>query len=136
MSRAALLNGAGELANGRPYAERAEHEPGWHDRLAEFLIGAVVKPARDKLRNPARALQRIVEHSGRHERELRAASDEELAQRARSMRVRLRRDGFVPAVVCECFALVREAGTRTLGQRHYDEQLMGGWALLQGRLVE
>jgi len=30
MSRAALLDWGGELASGRPYAERAEHEPGWH----------------------------------------------------------------------------------------------------------
>jgi preprotein translocase subunit SecA len=136
MSRAALLTWAGELASGRPYAERLEHEPGWHDRLAEFLIGAAVKPVRDKLRNPVRAMRRVVEHAERHERAMHAASDAELLQIARNMRARLRRDGFVPAIVGECFALVREAGTRTLGQRHYDEQLMGGWALLQGRLVE
>ena len=44
--------------------------------------------------------------------------------------------GFAPALVGASFALVREAASRTLGQRHYDPQLMGGWALLQGRLVE
>ncbi len=60
----------------------------------------------------------------------------DLAMLARSMRVRLRRDGFVAALVGECFALVREAATRTIGQRHYDPQLMGGWALLQGKLIE
>ena len=136
MSRAALLTWAGELASGRPYAERLEREPAWHDRLAEFLIGAAVKPTRDALRNPARALARIVEHTERHAAALRGAADAELAERARLMRGRLRREGFVLPVVGECFALVREAGTRTLGQRHYDEQLMGGWALLQGRLVE
>ena len=36
----------------------------------------------------------------------------------------------------KCFALVREAASRTIGQRHYDVQLMAGWALLQGKLVE
>ena len=52
------------------------------------------------------------------------------------MRGRLRRDGFTPALVGECFALVREAASRTIGQRHYESQLMGGWALLEGKLVE
>jgi hypothetical protein len=51
MSRATLLAAAGELASGRPYAERADREPPWHDRLAESLLGAV-KPAFDRLRNP------------------------------------------------------------------------------------
>ena len=127
---------AGELANGRPYAERSEREPGWHDRLAEFLVAAAVKPARDCLRDPARALVRIVECAERHERAMCAAADSELAVRVRGMRARLRRDGFAPALVGECFALVREAASRTIGQRHYDPQLMGGWALLQGKLIE
>ena len=48
----------------------------------------------------------------------------------------MRREGFAPGLVGESFALVREAASRTLGRRHYDPQLMGGWALLQGRLVE
>jgi preprotein translocase subunit SecA len=136
MSRSAILNWAGELANGRPYAERSEREPGWHDRAAEFLLGSALKPARDLLRNPARALTRIVEHAATHEAAMRAASDVELGALARRMRGQLRRGGFAPALVGESFALIREAATRTIGQRHYDPQLMGGWALLQGRLVE
>ncbi len=39
-------------------------------------------------------------------------------------------------VVCEAFALVREAGKRTLGQRHYDVQLIGGVALHRGWISE
>jgi preprotein translocase subunit SecA len=70
------------------------------------------------------------------ERAMGAAADSDLAMRARDMRARLRRDGFAPALIGECFALVREAASRTIGQRHYDPQLMGGWALLQGKLVE
>ncbi|MFZ1908038.1 MAG: prepilin peptidase, partial [Burkholderiales bacterium] len=55
---------------------------------------------------------------------------------AKRLRERLRRDGFAAELVGECFALVREAAARTLGKRHFDPQLMAGWALLQGRLVE
>jgi preprotein translocase subunit SecA len=136
MSRAAILTAAAELANGRPYAERSERENGWHDRFAEFLLASTVKPVHDRVRNPARGLSRILEYADRHQLAMRAATDADLAALARGMRARLRRVGFAPALVGECFALVREAAVRTIGQRHYDPQLMGGWALLQGKLVE
>ena len=72
----------------------------------------------------------------RHEHALSVATDDELQAQARSMRARLRRDGFAIAVVGECFALITEAASRTLDIRHYDVQLMAGWGLLQGKLVE
>jgi preprotein translocase subunit SecA len=136
MSRTAILTSADELASGRPYAERSERQPGWHDRVAELLVATVVKPARDRLYNPARPLGRIVDYAERHDRVMREATDSDLALRVGGLRGRLRRDGFDPALVGECFALIREAASRTLGQRHFDPQLMGGWALLQGKLVE
>ena len=135
MSRA-LIEAAVELAPGRPYAERSEPEPGFHDRAAEFLLATVFRPACDRFRNPNRSLQRIVQLVQRHEASLRKAADGELETMARGMRLRLRRQGFVPDLVGECFALVREAAARTIGQRHYDPQLMAGWALLQGKLIE
>ena len=136
MSRVAILSSAVELATGRPYAERSENEPGWHDRAADYLLGAVAKPALSRLRNPARPLAQIVDHAARHEAALRVVADDELAARARGLRSRLRRGGFAVALVGESFALIREAAARTIGQRHYNAQLMGGWALLQGKLVE
>src|SRR5579863_8457698 len=136
MSRVAILSSAAELATGRPYAERAENEPGWHDRAADYLLGAVAKPALGRLRNPARPLAQIVDQAARHEAAMRVAGDDELAARARGLRSRLRRDGFAVALVGESFALIREAAARTIGQRHYNAQLLGGWALLQGKLVE
>lgn len=94
------------------------------------------RPARLLLRDPARSLRSIVDEVARHAEPLRIATDEELAARARSMRARLRRDGFATPIVGECFALIGEAASRTLGMRHYPVQLMAGWALLQARLVE
>lgn len=44
--------------------------------------------------------------------------------------------GGLDAVLPEAFALVREAAKRTLGQRHFDVQLMGGIALHQGKIAE
>src|SRR4051812_25025383 len=129
MSRSAIGLDAGELAVGRPYAERPEREPGLHDRAAEFLLTTALEPMRKWLRDPAHALQRILEHVERHEQSQRAAADAELAVQARSMRARLRRDGFALDVVGQCFGLVREAAARTIGLRHYDVQIIAGWAL-------
>ena len=125
-----------EFAPARPYPERLEENSGWHDNLAEFLFAAAVAPTRNRLRDSPRRLQRIVELAAEHQRLLRSALDSELHMRARAMRGRLRRDGFSPGLVGECFALVGEAASRTIGQRHYESQLMAGWSLLQGKLAE
>src|SRR5437016_5668828 len=136
MSRPVIGLHDGTLAIGRPYPERAEEEPGLHERLAQFLLTKAVAPIRNGLRNPVHALAGIVAHVERHEPLVQSMADTELAAQARGMRTRLRRDGFAPEHVGRCFALVREAAARTIGQRHYDVQLMAGWALLQGKLVE
>ena len=107
MSKSALWIEANELAAGRPYAERPEPNPGWHDRAAEFLFAATVTPVVNRLRDPAEALGQIVKHANRHDRALRVATDAQLAAFARGMRARLRRNGFLPDIVGECFALVR-----------------------------
>jgi len=135
MSRAVVFDTV-DLAAGRPYAERLERDPGWHDRAAEFLLARAVKPIRGRLRRPSDALKKILSLTEVHADAFRAATDVELAVIARGMRVPLRREGFVPELVGKCFALVREAADRTMGKRHYDSQLMAGWALLQGKLVE
>ncbi len=88
------------------------------------------------VRDPARSLRAIVPQVQQHERTMRAASDSVLAAAARGMRLRLRQDGFATPLVGECFALIMEAASRTMGYRHYESQLMAGWALLRGRLVE
>ena len=52
------------------------------------------------------------------------------------LRVRLRREGFQERLVGAAFAHVRAAAERTIGQRHYDVQLVGGWAMLRGMIAE
>ena len=44
--------------------------------------------------------------------------------------------GFEPGLVARAFALVREAAERTVGMRHFDCQLVGGWVLLNGMVAE
>jgi preprotein translocase subunit SecA len=61
---------------------------------------------------------------------------EELRTRAMQLRPHLKRDGFTDPLVARTFALVRAAAGHTLGVRHYDVQLAGGWILLSGRIAE
>ncbi len=136
MSRTLILTGLGDLAPGRPYAERAEKSPGPHDIAAEFLLANIVRPIRRVLWDPARELRPIVTATRRHEATLRQESDAALAVRAAGFRARLRQQGFTLPLAGACFALIGEAAARTLGHRHYDSQLMAGWGLLRGRLIE
>jgi preprotein translocase subunit SecA len=133
---ASILATGGELATGKPYLERVEANPGVADRIADMLLASTFRPVRGLVRDPVRSLRPIISAVRRHEEELRVATDGDLLSRARGMRARLRRDGFAVAAVGACFALITEAASRTLGMRHYDVQLMAGWGLLQGKLVE
>ena len=131
-----LLAADDEFATGKPYAERMEPAPGTLDRIAEFLAGATIRPLRGLVRKPSDSLRVIVREAARHEARLSSVTDAALAALATGMRTRLRHRGFVPELVGECFGLISEAASRTLGMRHYDVQMMAGWGLLQGKLVE
>ena len=136
MSSPTILGDCVELATARPYAERAEVRLGWHDRAAELILTAVVRPLSAMLFDQARRLRPIVDMVNAHESHLRMLSDAELRLLARRMRPELRRGGFNARQVGECFALVSEVASRCIGKRHYPSQLIAGWGMLQGRLVE
>ncbi|MEO5374575.1 MAG: preprotein translocase subunit SecA [Alphaproteobacteria bacterium] len=70
------------------------------------------------------------------EPELQALSDDELRARTDVFRARLAEGETLDDLLVEAFATVREASRRTLGQRHFDVQLMGGIVLHQGKIAE
>lgn len=83
-----------------------------------------------------RSAQPVVDRAGQFSEEFEALSGEELRARVAAVR---ERTGGMPesdADIAEVFALVREASRRTLGERHYDVQLMGGLALAKGKIAE
>jgi preprotein translocase subunit SecA len=65
-----------------------------------------------------------------------ALSDEQLAAKTVEFRERLANGATVDDLLVEAFAVVREAGKRVLGMRHFDVQLMGGHALHEGNVAE
>ena len=83
-----------------------------------------------------RALQALVPDINALEPEVEALSDEDLAHRTVEFRERLDRGEDLNDLLVEAFATVREAARRTIGQRHFDVQLMGGAALHFGWIAE
>jgi preprotein translocase subunit SecA len=63
-------------------------------------------------------------------------SDAQLAAKTAAFRQRLENGEALDALLPEAFATVREAAKRTLGQRHYDAQLVGGVVLHEGKIAE
>src|ERR1044072_8769757 len=81
--------------------------------------------------------EKRAEAINRFEPEMELLEDEELRTEADALRERVREKGeSLDDVLPEAFALTREAARRTLGQRHYDVQLVGGMVLHDGSIAE
>ena len=70
------------------------------------------------------------------EPEISALSDEDLKRKTIDFQERLENGETLDSLLVEAFAVVREAAVRTLGQRHYDVQLIGGIVLHEGQISE
>lgn len=81
-------------------------------------------------------LRRDVEKINALESQFTVLSDEELKAKTVEFRERLAKGETIDSLVSEAFAAVREAARRTLGQRHFDVQLMGGLVLFRGGIAE
>ena len=83
-----------------------------------------------------KTLRRNVDLVNALEPELEALSDDELAARTPMFRERLAAGETPDDLLVEAFATVREAAKRTLGQRHFDVQILGGVVLHRGMIAE
>ncbi len=70
------------------------------------------------------------------EPEMQKLTDEQLRHKTIEFRERLQKGETLDDLLVEAFAVVREAGVRTVGMRHFDVQLLGGMVLHQGRIAE
>ncbi|HEU5422447.1 MAG TPA: DEAD/DEAH box helicase, partial [Nitrolancea sp.] len=70
------------------------------------------------------------------EPQIQALSNEQLRAKTEEFRARFANGETLDDLLEEAFAVVREAARRTLGQRHYDVQLVGGMVLHQGGIAE
>ena len=96
-------------------------------------------------------LEEVVELVNAFEQEIEALTDDELRQKTVSFKERIAsaldgidddeqllevKGAILDEILPEAFAVVREASKRTIGQRHYDVQLIGGTVLHRGQIAE
>lgn len=80
--------------------------------------------------------QKKVDRINQLEPDIQMLSDSQLSAKTTEFRNRLDAGETLDDLLFEAFAVVREAGKRVLGQRHYDVQLIGGMVLHDGRIAE
>jgi preprotein translocase subunit SecA len=83
-----------------------------------------------------RAIEPLVKTIASFEPEFSKLTDDEIKGKTVEFRARLGNGVTLDELLPEAFALVREAGKRTLGQRHYDVQMMGGIVLHRKGIAE
>ena len=93
------------------------------------LIGDTNEKALKKIRP-------IVDEINDLEADVQELTDTQLREKTDEFRARLAGKETLDDLLPECFAVVREAAQRHLGQRHYDVQLIGGVALHKGQIAE
>jgi len=83
-----------------------------------------------------KAYQRRVPAINALEPDMQKLTDAELAAKTAEFRDRLEKGATLDDLLAEAFAVVREASVRTLGQRHFDVQMIGGMVLHDGKIAE
>ncbi|MDO5111958.1 MAG: preprotein translocase subunit SecA [Clostridia bacterium] len=83
-----------------------------------------------------RKLRPILERVNALEPETKKLTDAQLRAKTQEFRERLANGATLDDLMPEAFAVVREAAQRTIGQRHFDVQIIGGVVLHQGRIAE
>ncbi|MEK7873489.1 MAG: preprotein translocase subunit SecA, partial [Chloroflexota bacterium] len=100
------------------------------------MLGIVKKIFGDQNEKEINQLRPIVQKTNALEPEFEKLDTDQLQARTAQFRERLAKGESLDDILPEAFAAVRVAARRTLGQRHYDVQLMGGAVLHQGKIAE
>jgi preprotein translocase subunit SecA len=97
------------------------------------IIDRIMRAGEGKI---LRELSKVVDQVNAFEPAISALSDEALRAKTDEFKSRFAAGTTLDDLLPEAFAVVREAAKRTLGQRHYDVQIMGGAALHRGNIAE
>jgi preprotein translocase subunit SecA len=128
MSEAALLRPG--IATGS-YPEREDVRESWLDRTTSAVFGALYQRF-----GPNHLNRGFLRQVARASEGLELLTTHELSEMASVLRRDLHRNGLRPDLVASAFAVIREVSGRTLGMRHFDVQLLGGWAMMRGKVAE
>src|SRR6185437_13416561 len=82
------------------------------------------------------SLQPLIDQINAEEDNVKKLKDKDFAKKTEEFKKRLKDGEKLMNILPEAFALVREASKRTLGMRQFDQQMMGGIVLAQGKIAE
>jgi preprotein translocase subunit SecA len=99
-------------------------------------VGLLDKILRAGEGKAVKQLAKIALEVNRFENQIASLDDEKLQSKTAEFKSRYENGETLDSILPEAFAVVREAAKRTLGQRHYDVQVMGGAALHRGNISE
>jgi preprotein translocase subunit SecA len=118
------------LANPDAAAARCFH---W---ISDLMLGFAKNLFGSSNDRKVKAMQARVAKINALEPQISALSDDQLRAKTDEFRARLEKGETLDDLMSEAFAVVREASQRTLGQRHYDVQMIGGMVLHKGGIAE
>jgi preprotein translocase subunit SecA len=104
-----------------------------YDIMNSMILEKIFGNRHDKY---VKTLGPIVEKIGSFEASLKKLTDDELKNKTLEFKDRLNKSETLDNLLPEAFAAVREAAVRTLNQRHFDVQLIGGIILHRGNIAE
>ena len=113
------------------YPEREDVRESWLDRTTSAVFGALYQRF-----GPNHLDRRFLRRVARASEGLELLTTHKLSEMASVLRRDLHRNGLRPDLVASAFAVIREVSGRTLGMRHFDVQLLGGWAMMRGKVAE
>jgi preprotein translocase subunit SecA len=101
------------------------------------MIGSLIKKiVGSKNERELKRIQSLVDKINQLEPKISPLTDDRLLAKTAEFRERIERGESIEEILPEAFAVVREAAKRTLGERHYDVQLIGGIVLHRGKIAE
>ena len=81
-------------------------------------------------------IQYLLKKVNNFEKEISSLEDKDFPKRTAELKSKLTIGGINDEIICQAFALVREASKRKRGERHFDVQILGGIVLHQGKIAE
>jgi preprotein translocase subunit SecA len=99
-------------------------------------VGLLDKILRAGEGKAVKQLAKIAQEVNAFENQITSLDDDALRGKTAAFKLRYENGESLDSLLPEAFAVVREAAKRTLGQRHYDVQVMGGAALHRGNIAE
>lgn len=114
------------------YPQKQESDLSEFEQKAAALFEKICKPFSRHRFNQNYVVKKI-EH---YEESLLNCSEETLTIAIVELQEKLWRYGLTEELIAQSFATIRETAARTLGKRHYDVQLLGGWLMINGMLAE